>query len=70
MLVEEKINENAQHVMVIKEVQEKVDGWLFFYDSQAAVASGDVQKDGVPGNVPLFVGKDGSVRYVTNPSSI
>jgi len=65
-LAVKKINENSQYKMVIIEVLEKPDGWVFFYDSEEAVKTGDWKKYGVPGNVPLFVDQDGSFRYLDN----
>lgn len=67
-IAEQKINENSQQKMAIKEVVEKPSGWVFFYDSQEAVDTGNWEKYGVPGNVPLFVAKDGSTKYLPNPS--
>jgi hypothetical protein len=67
-IAEQKINENSQQKMAIKEVIEKPNGWVFFYDSEMAVKTGDWQKYGVPGNVPLFVAKDGSIKYISNPN--
>lgn len=64
-VAEKKINESSQHKVAIKEIKEKPDGWVFYYDSEQAVKTGDLEKHGVPGNVPLFVGKDGSVKYLS-----
>lgn len=67
-LAEQLINKNASVHMVIKDVTEKSTGWIFYYDSVEAVQTGDYQKYGVPGNNPLFVGKDGTTRFIPNPS--
>lgn len=67
VLAQEKINENNSHTMAIKKVEENEQGWIFYYDTEEAVATGDPLM-GVPGNTPLFIGKDGSVRYMSHPN--
>lgn len=69
-LAEMKINEQSSHKMAIKEFKNTADGWVFFYDSEQAVQTGDIQKYGVPGNVPLFVGRDGTSRFISNPNDL
>jgi hypothetical protein len=67
-LAQAKINEDSQRTMAIKQVKETSNGWVFFYDSEEALRTGDWQKYGVPGNIPLYIGKDGSSKYLPNPN--
>lgn len=62
------INEHSEYQMLIKEVKVKDTGWIFYYDSKEAVESDNQQKDGVPGNVPLYIGTDGITKYLPNPN--
>jgi len=56
-LVVRKINENSQYKMVVKEVKEKPDGWVFYYDSEEAVKTGDWQTTGFRGTSPYSLAK-------------
>jgi len=60
----QKINENSSHEMVISKIKENPDGWIFYYDSKEAVETGNVEKYGIPGNVPLFIKKDGTIKNI------
>lgn len=67
-LAEQKIHEQSKQVLVIKEVKTTDTGWIFYYDSKEAVETGNQERDGVPGNVPLYIDKDGSMKYLPNPN--
>lgn len=62
------INQTAPVEMAIKNVVAKSTGWIFYYDSAEAVKTGNWQTYGIPGNNALFVGKDGTTRFIPNPN--
>ena len=67
-LAEQKINEQSKHSMIIKDVKEIDTGWIFYYDSKEATETRNQEVSGVPGNVPLYINTDGSMKYLPNPN--
>jgi hypothetical protein len=59
---------SEREIVIVKTICYQSDGWIFFYDTQEAVDTGE-WIDGLVGNYPIFVFKDNGNMYSIYPDT-